>query len=489
MRALLRSINALKDTILLTLFCVSVFALIGYQLFNETLRQKLILNPCDFRLAPLFNTLLLGGADAAVVARLLRYNIDRTTELLDERHQSLWFQLTRENGDILKNVDDAPQEVFGWQHDTLRWKRSDGAIIDSIVAGVPESFAAGGTRALNVTVEGGWRESALVKISGIFRPGAFDVPLECTCESDDRRCRYIRDGCAYKLNGTCWYGLDGGKSSGPSNGTCPANVDGSRAAMRGYASENCWNSSTPRCKIRAVVKYHRCEFNATDGPSSLPELCRARHVRAPEVTARELDDFAESLLQVMYNNETLRDELNVTRDAVANFTKEGNPLMWSPDESLADVLGIPARGMESLRAKRNCSVSALFNATRDYESKLKIFGNVSLEVVMNTSRDGLLRFKRFTDSGVDWYKRSDAWLRGVVVQFKLATVDDSSVAVESPEDPYFLLYLAHDYEVGLDRWKELRANQAEQEPVMGLNFHPGAVDRHKKDYQYCIMDR
>uniref|UniRef100_H2ZPU3 Sodium channel protein n=1 Tax=Ciona savignyi TaxID=51511 RepID=H2ZPU3_CIOSA len=39
-KALLRSIHALKDAVALTVFCVSVFALIGYQLFHGTLRQK-----------------------------------------------------------------------------------------------------------------------------------------------------------------------------------------------------------------------------------------------------------------------------------------------------------------------------------------------------------------------------------------------------------------------------------------------------------------
>ena len=41
-KALLRSIRALKDAIVLTLFSVSIFALIGYQLFEGTLRQKCI---------------------------------------------------------------------------------------------------------------------------------------------------------------------------------------------------------------------------------------------------------------------------------------------------------------------------------------------------------------------------------------------------------------------------------------------------------------
>jgi len=42
-KALLRSIRALKDAVLLTMFCVSVFGLVGYQLFHGTLRQKCIL--------------------------------------------------------------------------------------------------------------------------------------------------------------------------------------------------------------------------------------------------------------------------------------------------------------------------------------------------------------------------------------------------------------------------------------------------------------
>ena len=41
-KALLRSIRALKDAVLLTVFCVSVFGLVGYQLFHGTMRQKCI---------------------------------------------------------------------------------------------------------------------------------------------------------------------------------------------------------------------------------------------------------------------------------------------------------------------------------------------------------------------------------------------------------------------------------------------------------------
>uniref|UniRef100_H2ZPU7 Sodium channel protein n=1 Tax=Ciona savignyi TaxID=51511 RepID=H2ZPU7_CIOSA len=51
-KALLRSIHALKDAVALTVFCVSVFALIGYQLFHGTLRQKCVLNSGTFDLAP-----------------------------------------------------------------------------------------------------------------------------------------------------------------------------------------------------------------------------------------------------------------------------------------------------------------------------------------------------------------------------------------------------------------------------------------------------
>ena len=52
MKALLRSIRALKDAIVLTLFSVSIFALIGYQLFNGTLRQKCIRVPNTTDIAP-----------------------------------------------------------------------------------------------------------------------------------------------------------------------------------------------------------------------------------------------------------------------------------------------------------------------------------------------------------------------------------------------------------------------------------------------------
>lgn len=42
---MLRSIRALQDAVCLTVFCVSVFALIGYQLFHGTLRNKCVLIP------------------------------------------------------------------------------------------------------------------------------------------------------------------------------------------------------------------------------------------------------------------------------------------------------------------------------------------------------------------------------------------------------------------------------------------------------------
>nr|XP_026692353.1 sodium channel protein type 4 subunit alpha B-like isoform X2 [Ciona intestinalis] len=51
-KALLRSIHALKDAVALTVFCVSVFALIGYQLFHGTLRQKCVLSSNSPVLAP-----------------------------------------------------------------------------------------------------------------------------------------------------------------------------------------------------------------------------------------------------------------------------------------------------------------------------------------------------------------------------------------------------------------------------------------------------
>ena len=44
-QALLHSIQALKDAVVLTLFCLSVFALIGYQLFHGMLRRKCVLKP------------------------------------------------------------------------------------------------------------------------------------------------------------------------------------------------------------------------------------------------------------------------------------------------------------------------------------------------------------------------------------------------------------------------------------------------------------
>nr|CAB3265895.1 sodium channel protein type 4 subunit alpha B-like [Phallusia mammillata] len=51
-KALLHSIRALKDAVLLTAFVVSVFALVGYQLFHGTLRQKCVQEPGTLELPP-----------------------------------------------------------------------------------------------------------------------------------------------------------------------------------------------------------------------------------------------------------------------------------------------------------------------------------------------------------------------------------------------------------------------------------------------------
>ncbi|XP_076808311.1 sodium channel protein type 3 subunit alpha-like isoform X3 [Clavelina lepadiformis] len=51
-KALLRSIRALKDAVVLTVFCVSVFALIGYQLFHGTMRHKCVRQAGTLKLPP-----------------------------------------------------------------------------------------------------------------------------------------------------------------------------------------------------------------------------------------------------------------------------------------------------------------------------------------------------------------------------------------------------------------------------------------------------
>nr|XP_039264940.1 sodium channel protein type 3 subunit alpha-like isoform X4 [Styela clava]XP_039264941.1 sodium channel protein type 3 subunit alpha-like isoform X4 [Styela clava]XP_039264942.1 sodium channel protein type 3 subunit alpha-like isoform X4 [Styela clava]XP_039264944.1 sodium channel protein type 3 subunit alpha-like isoform X4 [Styela clava]XP_039264945.1 sodium channel protein type 3 subunit alpha-like isoform X4 [Styela clava] len=51
-KALLRSIRALQDAVVLTIFCVSVFALVGYQLFSGTLRNKCVLIPGSLSVGP-----------------------------------------------------------------------------------------------------------------------------------------------------------------------------------------------------------------------------------------------------------------------------------------------------------------------------------------------------------------------------------------------------------------------------------------------------
>ena len=45
MGALLQSVKKLSDVMILTVFCLSVFALIGLQLFMGHLKQKCILDP------------------------------------------------------------------------------------------------------------------------------------------------------------------------------------------------------------------------------------------------------------------------------------------------------------------------------------------------------------------------------------------------------------------------------------------------------------
>lgn len=46
--ALIQSVKKLGDVMVLTVFCLSVFALIGLQLFMGNLRQKCVLMPSDF---------------------------------------------------------------------------------------------------------------------------------------------------------------------------------------------------------------------------------------------------------------------------------------------------------------------------------------------------------------------------------------------------------------------------------------------------------
>lgn len=58
--ALIQSVKKLADVMILTVFCLSVFALIGLQLFMGNLRQKCVLMP------PLANQTFAGGYDGNV---------------------------------------------------------------------------------------------------------------------------------------------------------------------------------------------------------------------------------------------------------------------------------------------------------------------------------------------------------------------------------------------------------------------------------------
>jgi len=98
-KALLHSIRALKDAVALTVFIVSVFALVGYQLFHGTLRQKCVRIPGTTDLPPdsLYMSLVEGenlfeGANSSSFPLALTSQDFRTTpELQNKSGNALAF--------------------------------------------------------------------------------------------------------------------------------------------------------------------------------------------------------------------------------------------------------------------------------------------------------------------------------------------------------------------------------------------------------------
>ena len=124
MKALLRSIRALKDAVLLTMFCVSVFGLVGYQLFHGTLRQKCILIGGTTDLPP--ESLFADPLNIAQLATANPYSrINQTTLQL---HRLYPLQNSSDCG-----ASDSSAE-------TEQWKDTDRTILSEVINRTKELF-------------------------------------------------------------------------------------------------------------------------------------------------------------------------------------------------------------------------------------------------------------------------------------------------------------------------------------------------------------
>lgn len=70
--ALIQSVKKLRDVMILTLFCLAVFALVGLQLFMGNLRQKCVLWPP--KLNDTFEDMLSSTPDYSTLGVTVNYN-------------------------------------------------------------------------------------------------------------------------------------------------------------------------------------------------------------------------------------------------------------------------------------------------------------------------------------------------------------------------------------------------------------------------------
>lgn len=456
--------NALKDAVFLTIFCVSVFALIGYQLFGVTLLNKSIRDPNCTALAPPWSTLLVRTHRGM---ERIGHNVDARVPLLDgERFAALWFQNTKENGDVQTKLDYTPQRrsAFGPRHDTLRWKASDGAIARALIDLGANSTARRGGR---IRLPGAWRESALVRATELLLDAGRRVELSgCRCERDDHRCRYSlrsEPACEYKLDEDCQYRLVANTSESCSNST----IDGSAGDVNHlFTRDYCFRNNVPSCDVTAHVTFHRCNGSEPaaddDDEERARDVCGARDMRAPPtVCRRDVDDIARIA-------SAIAGELNSTTTTEINATVIRQHL--GTNLTLASILKSPP--------------DVISNVTFDGVTWSEALAS-TVEQLRNCSPAPVL--------GGDVYRRSSDWLNGIVAEFRFGVVDGTDDDTEAPTFLYFMpksFSEMVEYSRNLsDAWKNLEENQARQEPSMGLFFHPGAADRLKLDHQYCILGK
>lgn len=427
-----------------------MFALIGSQLFKATLRQKSVRNPSDLSLAPPFSTLLLIQPQKSLLDKI-RYNQDQVNLIRDDVI-SLWFQNTLENGAIMTKLDDTPQtaSIFGDQYNALRWKRSDGDVMNSLLDNIQLH------QQQHRKISGAWHESALLKIHEMMtsQPVAMS---NCTCVKDDSRCRYTlksRKNCSYKFE-NCNYLLN------VSDVTCDDVISATDHQHMEFWSDYCFNSSVPSCMSDVRVAYHHCHFNSSD----INDVCSARATSNPLVVCQfTTDDVIEA-------GRSLLQSQNFTESLVESILYK-----WS--------LG---------------NISTLANnITNDNSSRIDEYGaNFTLNQLRHSTFNSLKNCSN--QSAVVNYKSSNRWLSGVVVEFQFVTKLPSNQSDISFDKNAirFVYYVPKSVEELKDLkmevepfyWNELIENQARQEPQAGQNFHPQAADRFKQDHHYCILGK